>query len=475
MNTKLHAKNWSAGPLLMLALAFCLASCGGGYGGGSYGGGGGGGTMYTMPIVSFSSPASAMAINLGQSVKLIWSSTYATACTASASTTTAGAFTGTQAVSGSLVVAPTATGTATYTITCTGTGGSASATSPVVTINPNILSTLPTITTLGSTLDPIEHGGNPYGLAIAPVTSGLITAGDLVACNFNDGATNTQGLGTTIIGLHPVAGATPYHIAQSSQLMGCAALAMLPDDSISASAFSANLIPLTSATGSLSGPFVADTFHGPWSQAYAAANMMQSASLYVSNQLNGAIDRISLNGDVQTGIVEIANGFCGAGAPGGVFAPAGLTYDPATDTLYIVDTSSYSVVAFNSVSTVGTDGILVNGSCGGATPTPALTFSGTSASLAKVIASGGQLNSPISAALLTDGDLVVSNGDINGPPVNNLLFEISPAIGFVGTPVQLDTGAPGALFGLATTTDGSGNQIIYFNDDNDNTVKMLSK
>jgi hypothetical protein len=40
---------------------------------------------------------------------------------------------------------------------------------------------------------------------------------------------------------------------------------------------------------------------------------------------------------------------------------------------------------------------------------------------------------------------------------------------------QLDTGAPGALFGIATGPDGNGNQVIYFNDDNDNTVKMLSK
>jgi hypothetical protein len=46
--------------------------------------------------------------------------------------------------------------------------------------------------TIGSTVDPIEHGGTPYGLAIAPATAGLMSAGDLVVCNFNYGATNTQ-------------------------------------------------------------------------------------------------------------------------------------------------------------------------------------------------------------------------------------------------------------------------------------------
>jgi hypothetical protein len=33
---------------------------------------------------------------------------------------------------------------------------------------------------------------------------------------------------------------------------------------------------------------------------------------------------------------------------------------------------------------------------------------------------------------------------------------------------------PGALFGMATAVDAQGNQIIYFNDDNTNTVMRLS-
>jgi hypothetical protein len=119
--------------------------------------------------------------------------------------------------------------------------------------------------------------------------------------------------------------------------------------------------------------------------------------------------------------------------------------------------------------------VLVNGTCSATTPTPALTFSGPSASSARVIASGGQFNAPLSAALLSDGDLVVANADINNPTTPNLLFEISPALGFVGTALQLDTsGTAGALFGLATAVDTQGNQIIYFNDDNTSTVNMLS-
>jgi hypothetical protein len=468
MNIDRHTIKSLAAIIAAAALTGLTSCGGGGYGGGSSS------TTYTMPTVSFSSPASAMSINLGQSLTLTWNSAYASSCTASTSSTNAGTFTGPQNTSGSQSVAPTAVGTVTYMLSCTGSGGSTSATSATVTVNPSILSTLKTITTIGSTLDPIENGGNPYGLGIAPITSGLITAGDLIVCNFNDGLNNFEGQGTTVVGLHPIAGATPYRIAQSAQLEGCGGLSVFPDDSISVTAFVANLVPLVSSSGTINNPFGSYTFHGPWGQVYAASTSGQPA-LYVSNQLNGTIDRITLNGDAPSSFTEIATGFCSSGGPGSVFAPAGLVYDASIDTLYIVDTSSYSVVAFANVSTIGADGVVVNGSCSAVTPTPAPTFSGSSGSSARVIASGGQFNSPLSAALLMDGDLVVGNADINGPTTTNLLFEISPSLGFVGAPVQLDSGAAGALFGLAATKDSNGNQIIYFNDDNDNTVKVLSK
>jgi hypothetical protein len=90
---------------------------------------------------------------------------------------------------------------------------------------------------------------------------------------------------------------------------------------------------------------------------------------------------------------------------------------------------------------------------------------------ARVIAHGSPFNTPLSAALLKNGDLVVANADIGIQAASantNLLIEVSPVVpgGFVGKPFQVDTTAPGALFGLATALDADGNQIIYFNDDN---------
>jgi hypothetical protein len=322
-------------------------------------------------------------------------------------------------------------------------------------------------------------------LAIAPATSGLITKGDLIACNFN-ASSGTQGTGTTIVGLHPTVGATNYLIAQDANLLGCNALAMLPDDSISAAtAATTNPNPLVTSAGVITNPFAADTFGGPWGEAYAAANGSNPAALYVSN-LDGTVDRISLNGDAQTGTsTQIAAGFCHSGAPGAYFAPAGLTYDPSIDTLYIVDTSSYSVVAFANVSSIGAAGVVVNGQCPTTTtttpPTPAPTFSGPSATSARVIATGGMFLAPLSAALLPNGDLLVENADINiTNQTPDLVFEISPVLpgGFVGPPVQLvNDGMSGALFGIAITTDPtSGSPIVYFNDDtaNPNSVMKLT-
>ena len=76
---------------------------------------------------------------------------------------------------------------------CGGYGSSSSSmnTPTNVTISGAILPMLTTTTTIGSTVDSIEMGGNPYGLTVATATAGLITKGDLIVCNFNDDNSNT--------------------------------------------------------------------------------------------------------------------------------------------------------------------------------------------------------------------------------------------------------------------------------------------
>ena len=485
----MRVSNWEK---VTSGLVVCvLAGCGGGHGSGY-----GGAPMNPAPTVSFSQPGAAATINFGQATTLTWTSAYTTSCTATTSSAAGGSFTGTQMTSGSMTVVPTAAGNYTYTLSCTGTGGTKSA-SASVTVTTNLLNALAppagtaiaTVGLTGSTTDPTQ-GYNPYGLVVAPATAGLITKGDLVVCNFNAGGNPNQGSGMNIVGLHPLAGSTPstpYPIASSPDLLGCNALTMLPDDSISAAAWASNLNPLVSATGTVGTPFASDTFNDPWGEAFVAATATQPAALYVSNApdnngvvaVGGTIDRISLDANgAQTSFTEIATGFCSGGTPGAIFGPAGLTYDPASDTLYVVDTSSASVIALAGVSAIPKDGVVVNGKCAATTPTPVPTFSGPSMASARVIAQGSPLNTPLSAALLKNGDLIVGNADIGAPgpsATTNLLIEVSPVLpgGFVGQPLQIDTTAPGAIFGIAATVDAAGNQIIYFNNDNNNAVMQL--
>ena len=333
-----------------------------------------------------------------------------------------------------------------------------------------LLPTLTTITTIGSTLDPTEHGGNPYGLTVATATAGLITAGDLIVCNFNDGNTNTQGLGTTVIGLHAAAGATPYRIAQSVDLLGCSAVTSLADGNILATGSQANAVALITPTGVVSTPFSSDVFAEPWGAIDATHSSAEA--VYVSNAQTGSIDRIALSGGSQTSFTEIASGFSSnQGRPGSISGPAGLTYDASNDTLYVVDTNANRVVALMNVSSIGADGVVVAGN----------GFAGAQAGSAKVIVSGAPLNGPISGTLLVNGDIIVGNTlDANG---TNLLIEISPTSGVVATK-NVDTGAAGAIFGIVAvpktvttmgtyTTTNTQTDVIYFNDDNDNTVKLL--
>lgn len=337
-----------------------------------------------------------------------------------------------------------------------------------------ILESLPRELTIGSTVDPANGGDlNPYGLAVAPVGRGPIRAGDLVACNFNDGATNTQGMGTTIVGLSPgntSATTEPYTIAQSPSLRGCSEVIVLPDGNLVATASQANQLVLVTPQGTpgspavatVSLPYAADSFSEPWGLTFAQSPSIGPA-LYVSDAKKGVIDRISLgNSDAQTGFAEIATGFSvNNGPPGSILGPAGLTYDPYVDTLYVVDSNANRVVALSNVSSIGAGGVVVSGA----------SFSGPSAAHASIVAAGSPLNGPISAALLFSGNLVVGNTlDPNG---TNLITELVPGQGVFGQRV-VDFTQGGALFGIATAGNAATNQVIYFNDDNDNTVKVLS-
>jgi hypothetical protein len=323
----------------------------------------------------------------------------------------------------------------------------------------SILKHLTTQTVIGSTIDPVNGAQNPYGLTVAPVTSGKLTAGDLVICNFNS-KYNQQGSGKSIVALHPVPGASPTHISANQKLLGCDALALGADGTIWAAAMVANDNPLIGANGQLVTNLVGKPLNQPWGEVFANPPS-GTPSFYESNAHTGAVVRIRAQSSLT--IDTIASGFPrNRGVPGTALAPSGLAYDASVDTLYFADGKNNTVVAFKNVSTIPNGGIVAKDN--------GMKFTGPNAADARIVFAGSPLNGPISTALLPNGNLVV--GNTLDPAGTNLLIELSPG-GQVLDTVNVDTGPGGALFGIAATGTSSSDTKIYFNDDNQNNVQVL--
>jgi hypothetical protein len=310
--------------------------------------------------------------------------------------------------------------------------------------------------TIGSTVDPINGDGNPYGLALSPITSGALHLGDLVVCNFND-ALNIQGLGTTIEVLRPAPGSQPHRLIGDPRLTGCAALALGPAGDPWIAAYDANDNPIVIATGQFVTALNTYRWAGPWGQTFSGTPGPRGvAAFYESNAIDGSVVRINIS-KAGFSYDKIAFGFSvNHGVPGGILAPAGLTYDAARDRLYIVDSNVNRVVYIDNPGSVPAGGIMIR----------ANAFAGPSAASAHVLFAGGPLQSPISSALLFNGDLIVGN------TANNDLVEFSPAGALLATR-SVDSGNPGALFGIVAAGTSLATTHLYFNDDNDNTVKEL--
>jgi hypothetical protein len=316
---------------------------------------------------------------------------------------------------------------------------------------------------IGSTIDPKLGQLNPYGLTVAPSTNGAFTKGDLVVCNFN-ASSNVQGTGYTIVALHPDAHSAPRLVSDDKTLKGCDALALAPDDTIWAAAWTANDNPVLSSSGQLIVNIKGKPFDHPFGQVFAPHGGASGAPVfYATNARSGTVVRINLGSSFTFDV--IAKHFAvNDGKPGSIFAPSGLAYDNHNDTLYIVDGTNNTVVAFDSVSTIPAGGIVVEK--GGT------AFKGPAASQARVVFAGPPLNGPISSALLFNGNLIIGNtGNKTG---RNILVEMTPH-GTILATRNVDHGASGSIFGLVATGTSAQDARIYFNDDNHNNLRVLER
>lgn len=334
------------------------------------------------------------------------------------------------------------------------------------------------VMTVASTV-PKNGDVNPYGVAVAPVTTGSLVRGDVLVSNFNNHR-NLQGTGTTIDEVSPTGdvslfasldpnklpGACPGGLGLTTALValksGWVIVGSLPTKNGSSATAQAGCLLVLDSSGkpveTITGPLV----NGPWDMT--ALDNGGTADLFVTNVLNGTvaaspktvdegtvvrIDLKNLSGVKPTISSEttIGEGFAERTDPAAlVVGPTGLGL--ASDgTLYVADSAANRIAAIGDAATTGT------ASNGGAT-----------------VSSDGALNDPLGLAVAPTGDILTANGG------DGNLVETTPAGDQVAVKMLDNSPAPpgpngnGTLFGIAVAPGGAG---VYFVDDGTNTLNLL--
>jgi DNA-binding beta-propeller fold protein YncE len=324
--------------------------------------------------------------------------------------------------------------------------------------------------TIGSVVAP-NGDQNPFGLAVVPISAGVLTQGNLLVADFSN-SSGVAGQGMTIMQVDPTT-----HVASAffsdPAASGPVGIAINPSNDFvwigsygaAADGTGANDL-LISPSGSLVATFNdtstsdAASFLGIWGQGVSQVG--GATSFYWGNAGNatsgtggGDVWRLTphpagpANGQpINSTYVQIANGQAQTLAGGNAATaagPQGLAFDASNGVLYETNDSSNTLYAIPGAATAG----------GPVT--------------ARVVFSGEPLSSPENVVIdPANGNLLVANAG------NNNLVEITPN-GHVVADRHLARGeSAGALFGLAISTDSVGNPVIYYGNDIENSVHELS-
>ena len=312
---------------------------------------------------------------------------------------------------------------------------------------------------------------NPYGIAIIPSTSGLLVKGNLLVADFNNKA-GTAGAGTTILQVNPMTGMSSvfYQDVTSTGPVGIAIfpakdIVWIGDYGTATDGTSSNDLVIA-PNGKLLANFnnsntMGTSFLGVWGQA-VSINADGSPSFYWGNAGNatagtggGSVWRLSPhpggtpNGQpVNSTYTEISGNQAATPAGGSVATaagPQGMAFDSKTGILYETNSASNTLYAIPTAATA------------------------TGRVYPRDVYQGSALVSPENVVINPlNGDLLVVNGG------NNNLVEITPAGRIVAT-LNLAAHQPaGALFGLTATTDAAGNLVVYYVNDNENSLHALT-
>jgi hypothetical protein len=311
---------------------------------------------------------------------------------------------------------------------------------------------------------------NPYGVAFVPLDfqgGGKLQPGDILVSNFNDSA-NVQATGTTIVQIHPDGSHSLFFQGQSGLGLNTA-LGILPQGFVIVGNTPATVVNGTptvedgsllildssgNQVGQISDPAL---LQGPWDLTIHNVSSTQ-AQVFVSNVLSGTVTRIDLTippgGNPQVmSETQIASGYAHTtNSSALVLGPTGLAFDDKTGTLYVASTGDNAIFAIPKAATTTDHG------------------------MGKLVTSdASHLNGPLGLALTPKGDLITTNGDAFNPNSSvppNLLLEFKRNGQFVGQ-FQIDSGGPGAAFGLAVQSDGKQIRLAAVDDDA-NTLEIFT-
>jgi hypothetical protein len=307
--------------------------------------------------------------------------------------------------------------------------------------NNSILNSLQSIT---ESTSPANGDLNPYGVAFVPAnfpSGGTIAPGDVLVSNFNNNS-NLEGTGTTIVSISPTGQQTLF---ATSPLIGLdTALGVFSRGFVIVGNLPVSYPNGVSTPGqgslqifdrnghlvaTLNDPKLLDS---PWD--LTINDLGSSAQVFVSNVLSGTVTRLNFN--VTNSAVTlvsktlIASGYGSQLIPAIVaVGPTGLAYDPTRDILFVASTADNEIFGV--------------GDAAGRTTNAGRGY--------LVFADQTHLHGPLGLTLSPNGNLVTANGDgVNAGGTPNDLVEFTEQ-GFLVSTYQLDGGAPGAAFGVAST------------------------
>jgi hypothetical protein len=327
--------------------------------------------------------------------------------------------------------------------------------------------------TIASTV-PGNGDVNPYGIAIVPVTAGLLEKDSVLISNFNN-SSNLQGTGTTIVQITPTGslkvfatidasglpGPCPGGVGLTTALLvlrsGFVVVGSLPTTDGTAATVQSGCLIILNSSGQAVATLSGNGINGPWDMT--ALDLDHAAVLFVSNVLNGTVDaggKIVRKGSILRIVLQtpangtptelarriIASDFQERTDPAAlVIGPTGLGLS-ADGQLYVADTLRNRIALIRN---------------------PLLRTDDANAG--ETVAIGKGLNGPLGLAIAPNGDIVTVNaGDGN-------IVETTPK-GKQVSVKAIDTSGQGAgtLFGLAVAPSGTG---VYYVDDGNNTLVFL--